>query len=332
MPKNNPNIIDGILLLERASLNDALEFFLCEAPHERQKLELLSERVKVEQINLLVKRMLASIRVKQDALDTRSIDDSKGDLKRVKDHDLVHKALMQIRVVANGPHAVDDLIELEKHVLKHSEAFRMAYANENDIGIWFYETCVMDLFYGTMLVIAQSMRTVKLPNGIRMEADMSASIGATYAIQNVRGKNRLFRESKVTAALNNSGSFLDEAGISAALGGITLGVAAVFLATYAIRWSILQFYNMRRYISGEFKIVASFLELNAATLSNKETARKQETLARKFNELADSLRIKDTTAEKTTKGDIKREVVPELKSGGISPPPGLEDPSEGALV
>jgi hypothetical protein len=230
---------DGLLLLERVTLEDALEFFLCDGPHERHKVEALDEGVKLEQINLIIRRMLESIRVKQDTLDVRSIDNSKGDVRHVKDYDNIHNAIRQIRQIANGPHPVDDLIELEGYILKYSEAFKMAYDNENIIGIWFYEGCVLDLFYGTMLVIAQSIRSVKVSTGIRLEADLSSNIAANYSIQNIRGKNRLFRESKVTLALNASGPFLQEFAFTSILGGIALGVVAVFTVVYVTRYAVL---------------------------------------------------------------------------------------------
>jgi hypothetical protein len=87
----------------------------------------------------------------------------------------------------------------------------------------------------------------------------------------------------------------------------------------------MQYYNLRRYIAGEFKIVAAFLELNALTMDNQSTAAKQEALAKKLNDLSDAIRVKNTTAEGTTKADVKREILPELKREGINHPQDLID-------
>jgi hypothetical protein len=351
------NEIDTLLTMERSGVHDALEYFLAEDARDRIRIERLSEDTKLDQVNFIIRRMLDSIRIKQDALDTRDIDDSRGDLHKVRDHASVHEALKQIRVIANGPHPVDDLLELEGYILKHSEAFRMAYDKENKIGVWFYEAAVLDLYYGTMLVIAQGIRTVKVATGIRLEADLSANIGASYAMQSVRGKCKLFRESKVTQALNASGAILQEWGLGSVMAGISsmntaansaytgvvaamttplgmvaTGVVVTLLVVFSIRYTIMQFYNMRRYIAGEFKIVANFLELHAATVGNQATAARQEALARSLNSMADAISIKNTTAEGTTKADIKREIVPELKQSGIPTPPELHGDSAVALV
>lgn len=309
--------------------------FLCENALEFKKMQNLDEAVKVEQINIIIRRMLTSVQRKQDAIDTRDIDNSKGMLKNVKGYEEIHRALREIRTIARGPNSVDSLIELEKNLLEHSDAFRMAYNKENLLGIWTYQSCVLTLFYGTMLVIAKSIRTVKTGIGIRLEAEMSADLASSFAIQNAENANKLFKDGRVTLAMNNGSNVVNESitGLLATIGlGIPAAIAAIFLLVYFIRIVIIKFFNVRKYIAKEFKIVANFLELNAATMDNRTVARRQEALAATFNSMADTLRIKDTTSDNTTKQEIKREITPELDKSGLATKTSANDVDENVIL
>jgi len=250
------------ILSETTNIDDFLKYFLCEESRDILKLQKLNEEVKVSQINILIARMMDSINSKIDVIDTRNIDASKGSLIKVKDYNHVHDAIRQIKLMTSGPHPIDHLIELEKHILKHTEVFKKAYNDENNIGIWMYETSVLNLYYGTMLMIANCISVSKNPDSNQVFVNLAQNTGQismSYTILNIKSMNKLYRENKVTEAMNNSYPHLNEEILSTFL-GISIGLVSLVFVIYTIRWCILKFFDIRNYMAGEFDIVVTYLE------------------------------------------------------------------------
>jgi uncharacterized membrane protein SirB2 len=307
------------ILGETTNINDFLKFFLCESSLDAFKLQKLDEETKVSQINIIISRMIDSVNNKMDVIDTRMIDNSMGSLVKVKDYHIVHEAIKQIKNMASGPHPIDDLIQLEKHILKHTEVYKKAYEDENKIGKWMYQTSVLNLYYGTMLIIANCVNINKEQNSniyyINIAQD-SSRVAMSYTMINIRSMNKLYRENKITEAMNNSYPHLNEE-ILTVFTGIALGLVSLVFVLYTIRWCVLKFFDIRSYLSGEFEIVSTYLEINSSIVKDQKVSKRQEKLAEKLNTLADAIKVKDITSDKTVKKTIKHEIIPELKSQGI---------------
>lgn len=309
--------------------SDYLKFFLCESPHELHKIDLLSEEMKTDQISFIMKKMLNSVRSKSELIDTRDIDNSGGDLKKVQGYERIRECITQLKVISGtiGASPVDSLIELEKNILKNQAAFMEGYKKDNFLIMTLYQTLVMDYFYGTMLYIASVVKPVRDANSFKLSADPRSAgvlVGKRRVFINIHKFNEAFKNGKIKYYFNKANDNLSEE--MAFLATVGLAIAAVFFVIFLIRESILLFFKLRNNLSKEFRITSDFLELNSLALkkTNPEVSKRQAELAKTFSEYADAIKIEAESADNYTEMEIKKEVRETEEETGINTSAGEE--------
>ena len=190
-----------------------------------------------------------------------------------------------------------------------------------------YRSLVCDLFYGTMMLIAGCVEVVRERAGVTVRASARAALGELYVFSNIRRFNESFASGRVDAFLGDEKSYLSED--VALLGTLAFGAAACLAVIMIIREAILLFYSVRRSIATEFKIVAQFLEINSASLSDRNVARRQEELAKSIADLADRINVQNSMAESVARDQIRKEVVEGETASDIGPVPA---PAAGATL
>jgi len=292
-----------------------LEFFLCEGTHEYHKVKTLSEETKSNEVNAIIRKMIESIERRIGAIDTRDIDKSRGDLTKIPGYQDISKALIQLKGMTNVESPVDDLIALEKNILMSKSGFSKVYSDSDDLGIYCYRTVVMDLFYGTMVLISNSIDIAKERSGIVVRSNPKADLGEFYIFNNVKRFNELFRSGKIASFLESKP--LQEMEL---LVGLGVAIVATFIVIFAIRESILFFFKIRKNISKEFKVVSKFLEINSTSVGDKKVAARQDELSKDLLKLADRIDLeKDITANMATK-EVRQEINTEYREEGLKSP------------
>jgi len=334
-------------LPENPSRDESLEFFLCEGPHERHKLVALDEEVKTTQMNMLIRKMISTTAPKQDLIDTRSIDKSKGDITKVPDYYNVEDALNAMtNLTRRQAQVLMELSMLKGKMREYTSDFQKAYRENNLLAIWLYQSMVMSLFYGTVLAISTSVRTQLDQSGMTIAYMEDRGLMANYVIQDIHHYNQAFRSGKIAEfiktgkkgkkalfgdgtdpmmvepikvapiKLRGIGEEVDDEenqksvneDFGTILGVTVAAIAAFFFVIYLVRKSIIFFYNLRRHFSREFMIVSQFLEINAATKKSGGVKQKQIKLAKQMAKLSDNISVKNDIAEKTSKDTVRREV------------------------
>jgi hypothetical protein len=300
---------------------EAIEFYLCEGPHERFRVQALTEEEKFTQMNLLVKRLILNIQEKYELIDMRGIDSSAGDLTKVQGYGDITNALRQLSNLSAGKSKMlPEMLRLEENILRRKDLFKKAYVEKNNIGIWLYQCVVMTLFYGTVICISKTVNFYKQKSGLTVEFSEPKSISEQYVMKDVINYNEAFRIGKIDEFLKGGKAGVD-ANINEDLGVIGIiaaSIGAFFMVIFLIRASIAWIYSIRRSLSREFTLVSQFLEINAALMSG-DVKKKQEKAAETFIKLADTINIESEKNEKKVEVDIKKdkeEIVKTVKKVG----------------
>jgi hypothetical protein len=307
----------------RYGREDYLEFFLCEGVHEKSRLRTLTEDKKDFQANEIIRAMLGSISERIELIDLRFIDKSKGDITRVKDYKSIKDAINQLmnfvqsNTGTDSFYVVSSLKMLSENLERNDKLFKKFYSEDNNIGIWMYQSMVLNLFYGTMLAVSNIIDLIKTNSGYQVMTNTKSRLRDKYVFVSITRFNSLINDGKLSIYAKEP-TFSNESGTI--LASLAFGVLATFIIVFAVREAVIFFFDVRNKISRHMKIVSQFLEINASSLKDKKVSKNQEKLAKDLLNLADQVNVSNDMAENAAKIEVRQEINTEYKGTGLEPP------------
>jgi hypothetical protein len=308
-------------------LNKVLEDYYKGKP-EFHRIKMLTEEFKASEVNFIIRKIIDSIENKLEIVDTREIDKSQGSIKNVENYFKFMAALNQMRYMDPTSPLIKELVNLDKNINNNSIKFKNAYNANNKIIMWFYQTLVMNLFYGVSLVIANTIQAVSKQKSLQIEvvatqADKLKIYNENYTFVNIRNFNKFFTSGKFDTLVKNKDidkvigegvldTIKDLTGIGpvgSSIVGFILKAGSLVFSVYAIlfliRRSIFYFFYIRKSLSDELRVVSEFLDLTSELNENKELSEKQSKAAKFFNKLAEKLKIKDKQTSNFSERSLK---------------------------
>ena len=279
-----------------------------------KKFRSLSSSQQNSFISIAIRSILDKSADKMSEIDTRDIDSSRGSLKKIKNYSHFKKALEKIKKICddNRKHSdeVKSLFELEQNLLRYEKFFVEAYTKNSKRGKLLYQSCCLNWSYGICLCIG---RLIDYDSMINSDTDTHWRIREnprfkdSFVFKSVKKLNSDFSNRQNIEKYFGADEVFQESVIGSILLGAVATVAGIALTVYTLRCIVEKFYQLKKAIKREARIVAEFLEANAGTLDNKNIRERQRALAKRLKMLADSLEEKDEITDDRTQEALNRE-------------------------
>lgn len=136
-----------------------------------KKIKSLSESNKYQMSEALIAKLISHIKKDKSKIDFSDIDKSKGDIRYFKELEGSIKAIFNVynkckATNRNLPMEVNSLPITYDNLIKHTNFFKKAYSEKNEIFILLYESTVNSLIIATSYVISKWIDYVKNPMGL----------------------------------------------------------------------------------------------------------------------------------------------------------------------
>lgn len=237
---------------------------------------------------------------------------TKGSVSSIREHEIFESALSEYKSLTQRNRSF-----AAKYASQLTTLNEFLRANENDFNRAFHEDNRIVMFYYSSLValMYQSFAYI-LSITVNQSANGNAALGMFDSQENLTNSILITNLEKLTEQITTGqakefiANSLGEGNINEDFGltGFLLASAGIVAATLWFMRDLIEYILIfRNRISDWFASYASFLELRNSNLrqTNKAAADKQLKLAKKFNDLAEKIKVENQTANKTAIKNIE---------------------------
>ena len=245
--------------------------------------------------------------LKHSDIDFDIVEKSKGDITNLAGYENMMSSLSLLRSLAmKSKVSIPEIAVVElaiSNIKKFSSYFIRGFKLNNDMMKLYYNALVQSCLECTSLLIASYVDFIKSKNSITFTVKKGKGIAGNLCLQNLNGFNRScsngdFVEFAKQMTMGNDESLYVRESV---LGAVGIGIAAASLIVPLLRSVIYYFYYSRMKVTTFLDQQSTFLELNKANIESmtvdaktkKEVMKKQSEMIKKFQTLADKIRVND---------------------------------------
>lgn len=248
--------------------------------------------------------------LRRSDIDFDIVEKSKGDITNLAGYENMISSLSLLRSLSMKSKVSIpeiDVIELSiSNLKKFSSYFIRAFRMNNDMVKLYYNSLVQSCLECTSLLIASYVDFIKSKNTVTFTIKKGKGIAGNLCLQNLNGFNRSCANGDFTEFIKQMtmGDGMPDEGVyvkESLVGAVGLGIAAAAMIVPLMRSAIYYFYYSRMKITTFLDQQSTFLELNKANIESmtvdaktkKEVMKKQNEMIKKFQTLADKIRVND---------------------------------------
>lgn len=301
----------------------------------RRILMNLDEISKMDVSDKVVSALYKSILDKAISIDFGEIEDSKGDITKLRHYKTLEKCIETLEsIVVNNQTLADELNVVKesiKLVTAYKKEFCLSFIQNKSMGINLYDAIVMSILFCTnscmmdcyILITAPPDMDIKDFEKSRSNDENNIPLKSLRTINESAKKgelreffNSFIKKDNFIGALPAIG-----VGTGVAVGAIALGAAIVLIPV--MRELIYFFYNLRMSVSEFFEAQAEFLEMNIAELKagdrkdKNKIIKRQENRVKKLNSIANFFEVKFNDAAKKTNKELSQKIKPESVTSSL---------------
>lgn len=296
-----------------------------------QDRKKVNELVSDGEIDMLAAKIAEAIETKMKLIDTRDIDDSLGDIKRLSNYKSISIVidLLKGSSLGQADSVLDAIVMLHNLIKTNKVAFVKAYKEGIILGKWLYRSLIVDLIQAVAQYIAQAVVVVsQSANDIMYKINPKQVDSNTPVFKRVnkhvnvleRGQYDKIQKSADLRKNIRDNESSDEFFTLHDFDPMTMVVwaAGAIALLLLIRESIAMVYKLRRSLVKEMNVISNFLKVNSSTnksLSEKVAGR-QAKLADAFDTAIRIIRVEHHAAAKEAASDINSENAKYRQYGG----------------
>lgn len=298
---------------------------------DRKKFTAMSaEDYSDGEIDVLANRVAEIIEEKMKLIDTRDIDDSLGDIKRLSNYRSLSLAIDILKQgdLERADSVLEAIMMLHNLIRQNKVLFVKAYKESLHLGKWFYRSLVIDLIRAIAEYVSQVV-TVTIDAGKVIYSINSRALDHTSDVfkrvfkqvnalknghyEKIQKKAMIKKEIRDSDLINlEEGDVPSESFVIVNDGAAALTIAVIagsIALLLLIREAITVYYKMRRSLVKELDIISTFLKVNAASKKglDPKVRERQKKLAEKFDSLARVIRVDSTQANKEASLEVNNE-------------------------
>jgi len=294
-----------------------------------------------------ISKIFDSIKKKKDIMDSRKLDESKGDFEKLDSFEHIHEAIKYIESTYNRNRDIMNQLEYDtiierltvikssiSYLSKYKRQFVEGYHLNKDSVIYMYRSVCIAIIVSVNFILAYSMDYERQTDNTfivvfkKRHAYNQSNVNTTITlIDQLKIFNKLCESGKMDTTLKKlleenmkmagegDNMVLQEMPILMTLSGIVLGAIAVFIILKRI---VYVFFMLKQQMSSYLLNLADFVELNTHGLKNRnmnmdpkkkrEIIAKQEKQVQRLRNMAEYLAVNDETAVKEAEKDVQQDI------------------------
>ena len=299
------------------TVDDFLRFMLVKEGLDELKFRQLDENTKGKITNDMINSIIATLKNKTKLLNYVEFEKSKGDVTRIDGFSDLQGSIsllatMHSREGKNAPKEIPQLVACLDNLKKLTPHFRNGFRQGNELVIMLYNNMCMSLVKATSILIATTIEYVRDSFGLyraTFKKNLDKRNEMTLYFNNIKRFNSMVERGQmqtffdaVTDSSNFSGGLFVGAGLSA--------IGIILFIIWAIRELIFLYFFVRCKLSVYLKNLSVFIQMNAATLDQKdlgEVRRKQEEIAKKLSDLSEIIAVEEKVGNRKAVTELKKE-------------------------
>lgn len=298
------------------------------------KLLSLSEEQKTNFADRIVTRLFNDIKSKALSVDFSILDDTKGDITKLKNYKAISNALSYLNKVANQSDAGKKVPELKDAVnelsltfsilQKYSPQFKSGYVMNNSIIRYLYTSLSIALIQSTSFLVAESVVFVKDNlNLYKTEVKHSKNISRNNYIKALKNFNTMEKKGQLVKFFKDNQQFNEAVNLGAIagkakgllnstglpiFGQVVAVIGLIGFVLMTIRAIIFTYFDTRVRLSQYLKHLKDFVEMNASTLGTdaRTIKERQEKIAVSLGKLSDVISVDQNVANDRANSQLEQ--------------------------
>lgn len=298
------------------TMDDILRFSLVREGVDEVKFRKLSESDKKQISNEMISKLYDTIRNKANQVDYSGIEESKGDITRIKGFEELQNAVNFLSSMhskeKNAPSEITSLVDGLANIKKLKHDFETGFRQNNELIVLVYNNMVVSLVKASSFLVATTVDYVKDPLGgysTKFKSNHGKDIEINLYFSNISKFNGYVSKGQfssfIDASLENN-NIVGAAGVGIAL---VSAIASIGVFVWLLREIVYMYFWARTSISDNLKLLGEFVKLNSATLGTdfRSAKEKQEKVAKTLSDLSDKVAVEQKISTKKAVNEIQKE-------------------------